>query len=164
MKTLKINIGNTGFITLLVLSTFVFTTVFAQVPPAKAAKKEQVREKINAQRIAFITQQLSLTSDEAQKFWLVYNNFTKEKETLQQENPKKIAKINKNIDLLTDAQLEDFANDEIIFDQKMLDLKKKYYLEFKKVLPIKKVVKLQIAEKQFQKELLKRVKGKPVQE
>lgn len=164
MKTLKSNFGKPVFIIALALSSFICSNLFAQVPPPNAAKKEQVREKINAQRIAFITQQLSLTSEEAQKFWPVYNNFTKEKDILQLENPKKIAKINKNIDILTDAQLEDFANDELIFEQKMLDLKKKYYMEYKKVLPIKKIVKLQIAEKQFQKELLKRVKGKPAQE
>jgi hypothetical protein len=42
------------------------------------AQKDKIRERIKAQRIAFITQRLALTPDEAQKFWPVYNQFSDE--------------------------------------------------------------------------------------
>jgi Spy/CpxP family protein refolding chaperone len=51
------------------MATFFTTPIFAQGPPADGGDKG---EKIEALRIAFITQELQLTPQEAQKFWPVY--------------------------------------------------------------------------------------------
>ena len=45
----------------------------------KAQDGDETRaEKIQALKIAFITQKLQLTADEAQKFWPVYNQYDNE--------------------------------------------------------------------------------------
>jgi hypothetical protein len=54
----------------------------------------------------------------------------------------------------------DMADDQIIQAQKILDLRKKYHIEFKKVLPPKKLLKLYQAEKDFKKFLLKEIKDR----
>ena len=68
---------------------------------------------------------------------------------------------NKNIDIntLSDEQLIKMANSEFDQQQKMLDLRKKYHQEFLKILSIKKVMLLYEAEKDFRKELLKKLRG-----
>src|SRR5687767_285682 len=47
--------------------------IMAQRPSAPL--KQESRDRIEAQRIAFITQKLRLTPDESAKFWPVYNEY-----------------------------------------------------------------------------------------
>ena len=49
------------------------------------AQKDNVRERIKSQRIAFITQKLALTPDEAQKFWPVHAQFDAEMKAIHQK-------------------------------------------------------------------------------
>ena len=50
----------------------------------KAQDPDDTRaEKIQSLKIAFITQKLQLTPDEAQKFWPVYNQYDNEIHSLQ---------------------------------------------------------------------------------
>jgi hypothetical protein len=40
------------------------------------------KEQLESQKVAFITKQLSLTIEEAQRFWPVYNEFQQKKEEI----------------------------------------------------------------------------------
>ena len=48
-------------------------------------QKGPIRDKIKAQRIAFITERLNLSPDEATKFWPVYNQFSGELEEVKKQ-------------------------------------------------------------------------------
>ena len=63
-------------------------------------------------KIAFITKQLALSPDEAQKFWPVYYNYNDE----------------------VVAVKRDKKDDVIAAEEGVLNVKKKYFAEFKKVL------------------------------
>jgi hypothetical protein len=112
------------------------------------------REKIEALRVAFITQQLNITADESQKFWPVYNEY--------QDKVKAARKEFKAIPttFATDKEAQDFLDAELLFKQRELSLYKEYYDKFKKILPLKKVALLRQAEEDFKKELLKQLQGK----
>jgi hypothetical protein len=58
---------------------------------------------------------------------------------------------------MTDAEAEKVLNDMVNFKIQEADLLKKYAAEFKKVLPVKKVVLLFKAENDFKRELLKKL-------
>ena len=118
-------------------------------------RMDKKREKIEVQKIAFITKQLDLTPEEAQKFWPVYNQFSDARKQLHEQHKEN----RKDIDNLSDSEIEKLIDNHIILDQKELDLKKKYHAEFKKVLSNKKIAKLYHAEMMFKAELLKRLKG-----
>ena len=45
---------------------------------------DEKRKKIEIQKIAFITKALDLSSEEAQVFWPVYNNFSDEMKTIKE--------------------------------------------------------------------------------
>lgn len=92
------------------------------------------REKIKAMKVGFLTEELSLTSSEAAKFFPVYNKYQDEKENLLRTTGRSMGAIE--------------------LEEAKLNLKKKYDGEFKKVLPASKVEKLYDAEKKFKKELL----------
>lgn len=119
-------------------------------------KKEQFKERkneINIKKIAFLTEKLELTAEEAQVFWPVYNDFQNKKEECMKEN--RGIKNPVNYNNLSDKELNDLADAEIIKASKMLDLRKEFNDNLKKVLPLKKVVMLYDAEKDFKKVLIK---------
>jgi len=74
-------------------------------PPAE-------RPNIQGLKIAFITKQLNLSSEEAQKFWPVYYDFGDKARKIRQEQ----------------------KDDEIAFEEKMLAERKKFKVEMKKIL------------------------------
>jgi hypothetical protein len=112
----------------------------------------QQGKRIEAMRIAFITQRLNLTSEEAQQFWPVYNQFT---EKMQQI---KVAKSETPLDDMSDADAEKMILAEFDKEAKELELKKEYYQKLKKVLPVRKVAKLYRSERDFKQELVKYLK------
>ena len=124
---------------------------FAQPPPGPPPPPPDgpKKEKVEAMRIAFLTNKLDLSPDEAQKFWPVYNEFQKKRE--EHKNMKD------NIDSLSDKQVEAIVDGEMAFRQKNLDLEKEYHAKFKSVLPIKKVAKLYHAEEMFTHHLLEQI-------
>ncbi len=112
------------------------------------------KEKIEALRVAFITQQLNLTSDESQKFWPVYNEYQDKTRAARKEFKTIATTFN------SDKEAQDFLDAELLFKQRELNLYKEYYEKFKKILPLKKVAQLRMAEEEFKKELLKQLQGK----
>ena len=120
-------------------------------------KSEQQKEKIESLKIAYITKELSLTPEEAQVFWPVYNEYQSKQETLRKEFRQK---FKHPLNFETDKEAEDFLAADIKFRQDEMELIKTYYEKMKKVLPIKKVAKLRHAEESFRQEILKQLKRK----
>jgi hypothetical protein len=97
----------------------------------------QRQEKIQALKIAFITQKLKLTPAEAEKFWPVYNQYNNEIKTLRINN--------KDGDVLEN-------------EQKLLDIRKKYKPAFENILGPQRLNDLFNAESEFRNVLIKRLK------
>jgi Spy/CpxP family protein refolding chaperone len=110
---------------------------------------------VKSAKIAFITRELDLTEEEAQKFWPVYNKYEAEREEHRRKLMRDMNDARKNFDQLNDREIEQSIEQYLALRQQEVDIDKKYYPEFKRVLPIKKVAKLYAAEKRFQKEVLR---------
>jgi len=108
-------------------------------------------------KIGFITERLNLNSDEAKVFWPIYNKFTDDMKKLRQSSKGKISEEMADMPAMTDAEAEKVLIDMVNFKIQEADLLKKYASEFKKVLPVKKVVLLFKAENDFKRELLKKL-------
>ena len=121
------------------------------------------RDRINAQKIAFFSQRLQLSPEEAERFWPVYNEFQQEKNELQ------IARreINKNYvmykETLSDKEIEKISDQFVEFSRKESDLLTEYHKKFKEILPIGKVMKLYEAENQFKNFLLRQIRNRQEQ-
>ena len=46
-------------------------------------QRDKIKDKVKAQRVAYITQELELSETEAQKFWPIYNTYQSEIEQLR---------------------------------------------------------------------------------
>lgn len=123
----------------------------------KQGDREEKMEKIKAMKVEYITSKLSLTVEEAQNFWPVYNEFSDKVMALEKARRDHL-KANKGKDL-TDQEVNAMIKMNFDTDQKILDLKREYDAKFKKVLSVQKVGKLYMAEHEFRKEMLHKMKG-----
>ena len=110
-------------------------------------------DKIRALKVAFITNELNLTSDEAEKFWPLFNDFEdKQQEIRKQKLKNRLHKANAE----TLSEMET-AEDELH------QLRKRFVNNLKSVLPATKILKLKNAEEKFNKKLLQQYKNNPPQ-
>lgn len=109
-------------------------------------------------KIAFITSRLTLTQDEAQHFWPLYNEFVGRRRELNR-SARQLRNAAKN-PTLSDVQLRDNFTQEFALRQQQLNLEKDYFERAQKVLTMRQVAELYQAERDFTKEVLKRVAGR----
>ncbi|RSK47187.1 hypothetical protein [Hymenobacter rigui] len=131
-----------------------FTSAYAQ---GGMRRQERLSQLENA-RIAYLTEQISLTPDQAQKFWPVYNEFTAKRRDL---NRRMRLLRPASLDALSDQQIKDNLTQAFTLRQQEITLEKEYFDRFQRVISVRQVGKLFIAERQFTKEVLKRVAGRP---
>ncbi len=108
---------------------------------------------LQAQRIAFITERMNLTPEEAQQFWPLYNHHN---EILKQL--RKAYQLTRVSEDATDDQVEKFILSGFDKDQKEIELKKDYYQRLRKVLNVRKIQKLFRAEVEFRQEVIQQLK------
>lgn len=94
--------------------------------------------RVQALKIAFITQRLQLTSAEAEKFWPVYNQYEREIRELRTER----------------------SEDPLENEEKLLNIRKKYKTSFEKILGPQKLNQLYNAERDFRTILIKQLKNR----
>jgi hypothetical protein len=130
------------------------------IPVLSVTAQDSRKEKIEALRVGFITKELNLTAEEAQKFWPVFNQYQDELEKLRKARRSEMMDARENFDTMSDADVSKAIDNEMSFQQQELDLRKRYVAEFKKVLPVKKVARLLRAEQQFKLKLLQEYKDR----
>lgn len=116
------------------------------------------RDKIDQLRVAFINTKVDLTNQETQQFWPLYNELTDKLDNLKKTYRINFIK-NFNAEIISDKEAEALLTAEFILKQKELDLNKEYYEKYKKILPIKKIALIKMAENDFKKELIKTIKS-----
>ena len=122
---------------------------------------EKKRHEFEAQKVAFFTQALDLTPEEAAVFWPLYNEMVKkirDKEFQIRKNTKAVRDA-KN---LTNAQVLKVVEERLDTEQQILDIKKEYYHKLLAVIPSPKILKLDWVEHKFHKQLLDKMRNCPV--
>jgi Spy/CpxP family protein refolding chaperone len=125
---------------------------------------EARRDEMQAKKVAFIATELELTTDEAQKFWPVFNEYQAELDKIrkeQMENFKPLMEARKSGTSLSESELDKLMNNRFVNHGKMLEVEKKYYDRFKKVLPMEKVARYYAAEERFKVEMLREMRDRP---
>lgn len=132
---------------------FTALMVGAFCAPTQAQVDPEKREaRLAAFRAEVFTRVLNLTPEEAQNFWPVYNEFTDKREQAQQE-----LKPAKQLDQMSDAEVEEQIKRHFEMKQRDIDLEREAYQKLRKVLPIRKIAKLPMAEREFRESLIKRL-------
>ncbi|MBW1295729.1 sensor of ECF-type sigma factor [Aquimarina litoralis] len=140
-------------ILLLCLMIFTMNLSFGQRGP---------RGKVKALKIAYITEQLDLSSKEAQQFWPIYNEHEETMDNLKRSERKSIRAIKEanGFNNITEEQAEGFLNNYLSAEEQKFQARKKLISNLQKVIPHKKILKLIKAEMDFNKRLLKQLRDR----
>jgi len=124
------------------LATAVSMSAWAADPPATAQPaptEEQVvegfRNELMARRADVMAKGLTLTSEQAAKFWPLFEQFQKEQDLVVQEQIKATDEYAKNYEHLTDEGALAYLNMLLTRDKKMYDMRVKWLGKFKQVIP-----------------------------
>jgi hypothetical protein len=133
---------------LLIVFTLISVVTFGQRVERDSVRSPQAREKIRAAHAAYITERLQLTSSEAEKFWPVYREYGQKRRQLR-DTLREARKSGVDEKRLLDLDLK--------IKQQELDLEKEYAHRFEGIISADKVAKLQQAEADFRKLLLRQI-------
>lgn len=112
----------------------------------------EARSRIQAARVAYITDRLGLTTAESERFWPLYNEFETERDKVREKY-----KPPRPLESMSDKEAEDFINRRFEMEQELLSLKRDYFQRFKTVVSPRKIALFSKADKEFRLELLKKV-------
>ena len=142
------------------LAAFALLSILnAQAQPTH--KHNGWQERIQSEKIAFLTVELNLSPEEAQVFWPVYNKIAAEKKELNKavKTSYKALLEALNSDTATDKEIDKLLDDYLAAKQANKEAGKGDVKEFRKVLPSKKVAKLYVAEEKFRRQQLQKMRG-----
>lgn len=118
------------------------------------------RDRIRSERVAFLTSEMDITSEEAEKFWPVYNQLQDEKMEAQKA-------VMDTYRALEAAVAEGKSEKEVssALDAYMAAVEKRHEVNektaeaFKEVLPVEKVAKYYVSEEKFRRNQIHRLHG-----
>jgi len=144
--------------TKLFASLLLFISVCTVAQPRFKEKKEQIK----SLKVAYITDELDLSTDEAAKFWPLYNAYDDKQKELRKEKLRSyldrldrnaIAKMDEKEALNLISQMENT-------EEELYQLRKKFNTNLKSALPSKKIILLKKAEEGFNRKLLRQYRDK----
>jgi len=114
-------------------------------------------ERIHAIKVGFITDRLNLSSEQATRFWPVYNQYENDKTAARRAFRQEYQQA-KTTGKLNDP--EQFIDDNLDYQQQLLDLNKSYKSAFLKVISAQQLARLYEAERDFKKMLLQQLRNR----
>ncbi|MGK0412240.1 MAG: Spy/CpxP family protein refolding chaperone [Polaribacter sp.] len=137
---------------------YISISLFCSLSMMAQGEKEG-REKIRTLKIAYITEQLNLTANEAQKFWPVYNAYDKEQNTLRGSyrfSLKNAIQKNETLDNISEDESKKLVTLKLSTDKKLYEIQKDFIKKIEGIISNKKIIKLQIAEIEFGRNLMRK--------
>lgn len=115
------------------------------------------REKMRAERVAFLTTAMELTPAEAEKFWPVYNSMEAERRASFGKVMRAYKALSDGVAAgKTDKELEVLVNDYTTANKNSHSIEAKYTPQLIKILSVSKVAKLFVAEEEFRRQQIGR--------
>ena len=140
------------------LIAFISLNVIAQDGPIIRKKKEQIK----ALKVAFITNELALTSDEATKFWPLFNAFEEKQQEIKKQKLKGYLKRvdDGSFDNLSEKEATTMLAQMESTEDELYQLKKKFISNLKGIISPIKILKLKKAEENFNRKLLQQYRNR----
>jgi len=130
---------------------FIFSiSIFAQTPqsipagagaPLRVASEQDIqllREDVRAQRKQITASNMTLTPDEATRFWPIYDQYIQETIKVNDDRWAMIKDYAANYNSMTDQQAQDYMKRSEAIDQQLTALRAKYVSMFQKVVSPRK--------------------------
>jgi len=132
----------------------IFLLIILIYPVSRSSAQNTNLEKLNNYKIGFFTKRLNLTSEEAEKFWPVYNEYQVQRNQIQLEKMKLNRTFNQSEGTLSDSQLGEIGDKYVDCIVQESALAVTFHKKLKTVLPPAKVIMYYQAENQYKAQLL----------
>jgi Spy/CpxP family protein refolding chaperone len=103
--------------------------------PTTEQVMDQFRTDMQAAAADVMAKGLTLTAEQAAKFWPMFEAFQKEQKAIIDEQLSSLVKYGNTYTKMTDAEALAYANSLLRRDQKIHDLRVKYLAKFQEVVP-----------------------------
>ena len=125
-------------------------------------QSEEALKKIEAAKIALITERLELTPEQAEKFWPIYREYSQKNREIR----KNFNEARRNFDPNTASEEENKKMLEMANEvkQNQLDLERNYSQRLLKVITSRQLNNLRKAETDFREMLLRRIKAQQLKQ
>lgn len=143
-------------------TTIYLLLVLLYLAPVKIFSQQSPKEKVKTFKIAYITENLNLTSKEAQGFWPVYNqhdSFMMQNRNQERQILRKLRNTFKKGESISKDQEGLYLDKLINIEDQKANSRKKLVNDLKKVLPNTKILRLLVAEKEFHRKMMKRIRS-----
>ncbi|WP_426091232.1 sensor of ECF-type sigma factor [Flavobacterium sp. DSR3-2] len=129
---------------------------------AQGESMQEKKEKIKTLKVAFFTTELDLTTNEAEKFWPLYNTFDDKQFELRHQKMRAFMKrmSDGSLDKITEKEANNFLVQMEDTEEELFLLRKKFTQNLRKILPSVKIIKLRKAEEDFNRKLLHQYRNK----
>jgi hypothetical protein len=135
---------------------FLLLPLFAQKEEGGPLSEEK-RKEFEAQKVAFFTQEMKLTPEEAIKFWPLYNEM---QDKIKEASRPAWGLHDKSTDL-SDEQARVNIETVLSMEEAMLKIRGEYYQKIMREISARKVWLMLDAERNFHRQLVKRIGGSP---
>ena len=132
---------------------FISAITYAQPPQGK-------RDKVKSLKIAFISDELALTPQEAEKFWPIYNTFEEKQFEIRYKKLRSLNQqlVDNNEEKFTDQMAQQLLNQYENNEEELYQLRKKFNKDLCTVFSPKKVLLLKKYEDDFNRNLLRQMR------
>ena len=133
-------------------------TLWSTLPAIAQGPPTDVRERVEAAKVGFITREVKLSPDEAKVFWPVYEAFHAELRSVENDPMDR----DRREAITDDAEALKVLKSMEATAEKREAIRKKYQKKFLEILPAHKVLAYYRAEREFQRRLNERLReGRP---
>jgi hypothetical protein len=131
----------------ILMSFFISHPLFSQ--------DEEALKKVEAARIALITERLELSPEQAEKFWPLYREYVAKRQDLRREYVD--ARKEANREQMSEEESKKLLNKGLELKERQLALDKLYSERFNSVITTRQILQLRKAEEDFRQMLMERL-------
>lgn len=125
------------------------------------SRMEDKKEQIRALKVGFITTELALTTDEAAKFWPIYNAYDDKQFEIRHQKMKAFKqRMDADLDKMNEKDASALLVQMENTEDELYQMRKKFVANLRGVLPSVKIIKLKKAEDDFNRKLLQQYRNK----
>lgn len=149
------------FLTVLLSATVILLASSIKVS-AQFGNKGDWKERMQSEKIAFLTMEIGLTPDEAQKFWPIYNMVSEEMDKAMHEVFSSYMELEKALnEEKSDKEVSKCLERYLDSLEKQNDIRDDSVEKYRKILTDKKVAKIFVAEEKFRRQHIRRLHERP---
>lgn len=134
---------------------------FYTVEGSRRNATRNLQYKVKANKIAYLTQRLDLSTQEAEKFWPIFNKYENEMIALRIENSPRDTNsagfpLRPNCLNMSDKEAQDMLSKQLRTKRDIVNIQDRYAKEFQKAIPVQKVVMFFMLERKFMSDVIGR--------